>query len=365
MDQLLLAVLVFAVHLWAFCLVGYTLMRIGRVSGAQTGDILLSGYFGYFLLFELLCVPAQLSGMRTSRLGYVITAVLVFLQAGIVIDLMFRRRRTAYAALQRQIKCLSFGQIWQDHGPMLIILLGVVLYQIAAVVLSTSNSADAAYYIAESSVSAFTDRLGRYDVDNTSRLSRFNIRYIYSAYPMHNAVAARLSGLAAIIQAKSVMPAINVTAANLIYYRIGLALFKGKEKQNADIFVCFIFMINQLAGTLFQPGTFFYTRAYEGKSMVVNVVLPMILCGCLRLWNDASDRQAWIWIFLAGGAGMCFAGSGILAMPLTAACLLPTAIHHRRIRIVLFGMVSVLPIIVWGIVYTATSLGYISLKIRW
>ncbi len=365
MDQLRLAVLVFLGHLCVFYVMGYVLLRLFRVKNIQLGDTLLSGYFGYFLLFEVMCVPAQLKGVTTTRLGQCIVLLMAVLLGAVLIAAVIQHKKGQKGCCPAQGGALSLKAIWEEHGFMLIILAGVIVYQIIAVVLSTSNSTDAAYYVAESSVSAFTNRLGRYDVDNSQRLKRFYLRYVYSAFPMHNAVAARLSGLAAIIQAKTVMPAINVIIANLIYYRIGLVLFKEKDKQYTDMFVCFIFMINQLAGTLFLPGTFFFTRLYEGKGMIANLVLPMVLCCGLRLWNDAQDRSAWMWLFFSGGAGMCFAGSGILALFLEAVVLLPVILHHRRVKLLIGSFLSMLPIMIWCMVYAATKLGYISLKIRW
>lgn len=107
----------------------------------------------------------------------------------------------------------------------------VVLLQCLIVVLYKDTTVDAAYYVGTVTTSVYTDTLGRYNPFNGAILKTFQARYIFSAYPMNNAVWCRLLGVHPIVQAKVVMSCMNVIIANLIIYQIGKRCLTETERK--------------------------------------------------------------------------------------------------------------------------------------
>ncbi|MFR7395175.1 MAG: DUF6077 domain-containing protein [Blautia wexlerae] len=98
---------------------------------------------------------------------------------------------------------------------MIILAGAVVLLQCLIVIFYEDTTVDAAYYVGTVSTSVYTDTLGRYNPFNGAIQKAFQARYVFSAYPMHNAVWCRLLGIHPIVQAKIVMSCMNVLTANL------------------------------------------------------------------------------------------------------------------------------------------------------
>lgn len=117
------------------------------------------------------------------------------------------------------------------------------------------TTVDAAYYVGTVSTSVYTDTLGRYNPFNGAIQKAFQARYVFSAYPMHNAVWCRLLGIHPIVQAKQVMSCMNVVTANLIIYQIGKRLFDGNRKK-ADLMLVFVCVLQLFCGTIYSSGTF-------------------------------------------------------------------------------------------------------------
>lgn len=93
---------------------------------------------------------------------------------------------------------------------MIILAGAVVLLQCLIVIFYEDTTVDAAYYVGTVSTSVYTDTLGRYNPFNGAIQKAFQARYVFSAYPMHNAVWCRLLGIHPIVQAKQVMSCMNV-----------------------------------------------------------------------------------------------------------------------------------------------------------
>lgn len=144
---------------------------------------------------------------------------------------------------------------------MIILAGAVVLLQCLIVIFYEDTTVDAAYYVGTVSTSVYTDTLGRYNPFNGAIQKAFQARYVFSAYPMHNAVWCRLLGIHPIVQAKQVMSCMNVVTANLIIYQIGKRLFDGNRKK-ADLMLSLSVFISCFAVRFILPGTFFLSRSY-------------------------------------------------------------------------------------------------------
>lgn len=369
MKQMLTMGMVFALHFLVFLSMGTLVLRGAKKERFSVSFAVLIGYFCYFSVFEVLVVPLMLHQRSLTAFSYILLAVLFLaVAAGIVWGM---RNRLG------QIKVIP--AMLREHSLLLLLLFAVVAFQCYFAAIYYDGSADAAYYVGVASTSAYTDTLGTYNPYTGELLKTFNIRYVFSCYPLHNAFVAKVSGLPAIIQARTVMAVVNAVIANILYYHIGCALFKGKSKRYADLLVIFLFVINLYCNSIYLPASFLFRRLYEGKAVLANIIFPMILYCSIRLYQDEEDLAPWIYLFLCNLTGITFSGSAFMAVFAGSGAILPIILlrflkMRKEMSVpeaagqckkwVVSWIISMLPIFCWAFAYLLVKLQVISLSIK-
>ena len=210
------------------------------------------------------------------------------------------------------------------------------------------------------STSVYTDTLGRYNPYNGIILKVFQARYVFSAYPMNNAVWCRLLGIHPIVQAKLVMSCMNVITANLIIYQIGKRLFDGNRKK-ADLMAVFTCVLQLFCGTIYSSGTFFFTRSYEGKAILANIAIPAVLMCAIWYLQEKNDRNVWIVLFITAVSALTFSGSAIIFPIVIAAGMAPVAVMNKKISGLVYCAVCMIPSILYAAVFFACRIGLLTL----
>ncbi len=351
MGEILRMIGILLLHMLVYISLGTLILHLLRMREWSPGTAFITGYFGYFTLFEIISLPAEYWGMSTRRLAALTGAiVLLLMAAGLWI-------------LKQQMGKVQNGirKSIAEHGMFLPLVIVIVLLQCLIVALYVDGSQDAAYYVGTANIAVSSNQLGRFDPYTGRKITYFALRYFFSVYPFHNAVVSAASGIPVILQAKIIMPMLHVLAANLIWHRIGRALFKKQSVKYADLFVAVIFVIHCFSNTLFLPGQFYFTRLYEGKAIIANVVLAAVLLSHLVLWNNsfsekgkeskAMDRAAFVLLFMVSSSAICFAGSGYIAAILSGAAFVPVFFRKPSVRRAVWFVISVLPIACWMVMY--------------
>lgn len=350
MRELLTAGVGILIQLTVFFCIGSLLMHKLKME-ADTSQALIFGYLLYFAVFEILAVPMTLTWVPLKVLAWVWAVIL----AVVVCCAMFFLRKQ----WRKQVGQLS--HIWKCHSFLFLLVIGVVVLQCLIVVLYQDTTVDAAYYVGTVNTSVYTGTLGRYNPYTGLIYKNFQARYIFSAYPMNNAVWCQLTGAHALIQSKIVMSLINVLMANLIIYQIGKRLFKGGKRQ-ADLLLCFVCLLQLFSYTIYTSGTFFFTRSYEGKALIANVTIPVVLYCSIWFWQKEKDRNLWIMLFLASASAVAFSGSAIIFPFVISAGVLPVMLVKKQFSRFIPYVVCMLPTILYAAVYFAARSGLLTLR---
>ena len=244
----------------------------------------------------------------------------------------------------------AFLKYGKNHSVMIILAGAVVLLQCLIVIFYEDTTVDAAYYVGTVSTSVYTDTLGRYNPFNGAIQKAFQARYVFSAYPMHNAVWCRLLGIHPIVQAKQVMSCMNVVTANLIIYQIGKRLFDGNRKK-ADLMLVFVCVLQLFCGTIYSSGTFFFTRSYEGKAILANIAIPAVLMCAVWYLQEKNSRNVWIILFVTAVSALTFSGSAIIFPIVIAAGMAPAAVMNKRFSGLVYCAVCMLPSALYAAVF--------------
>ena len=369
MKILLLSAAALVIQLFLFLCLGSILMKIrGRKEYSLCSAALL-GYFAWFGIFEVICLVFEILLLPLKTLALVMA---LFAGCVILLGLYF-----GYRSWVESMNSLSYRM--KLHGWTVVFMLLALAASVAFVVLYYDASADSGWYVGTASTALSTNTIGRFDPSTGTQIRRFKARYALNCFPYHNAVMSSLfRGLPVIVQARSVMSAINMIMSFIGAYGLGLALFPDEEekgqkirsiknrpgsysRRRADLFVLMLFVVNMLSATIYMPGIFLYTRSYEGKALIINVVIPAVLAVCVRMWREIEEdsMRNLFWIM---AAAVCFSASSIMALILCLTALLPLiAIRGKWNR--LFPLVcACLPVLAWGAVYYLIQHGVFVLR---
>lgn len=369
MKILLLAAAALFIQLFIFLCAGSVVMRVrGRDEYSLCGASLL-GFFVYFGVFEVICLVCEVTLVPLTVLSYITAGVSVlFAAAGIVWG------HKCWLASLRSLR----GRL-KHHGAILIPVLIVLAATLLYVLLYYDASADSGWYVGTSSTALATDTIGRFDPSTGTMTQTFMARYALNCFPYHSAVVCVLiRGLPVIVQARSVMSVIDVLMSFTAVYYLGRALFgalpdgayirdggnslEASSRRRADLFVLAVCLVNLFSSTIYMPGVFLYTRSFEGKSLIVNVVLVSALCVCASLWREEGEECAFRDLFWIAAAGVCFSASSIMVTVLTFSAIVPLIALRGRWKMTAALILGNLPVIVWAVTYYLIQHGAIVLR---
>ena len=281
MKDVCLACIGFILQTMIFLAAGRLVFRVLKLKEDISLQLIL-GYLAYFAVFEILFTPMTLLWVPLSTAAGIWAVIMAVAVLGAFLCIRRHRHMDGTPGQTVRVKAEA---VWKQHSVMLLLLAAVIFLQCLIVIFYEDITVDAAYYVGTVSTSVYTNTLGRFDPFRGGILQNFQARYVLSAYPMNNAVWCRLLGIHPIVQAKIVMSCENVIIANLVIYQIGKRLF-GKNRKKADLMVLFVCVLQLFCGTIYTAGTFFFTRSYEGKAILANIVFPVVLMCALWLYEE-------------------------------------------------------------------------------
>lgn len=347
MKELCLACIGFVLEFAVFHAAGSLLSRVLKIERDGSLTFIL-GYMVYFAVFELVMVPMTLKWVSLTVASDIWAGAMIVIMLAALVCFGVKGSEQTHKSL------------WKDHSFMIIIAGAAVLLQCLIVILYKDTTVDAAYYVGTVSTSVYTDTLGRYNPFNGTILKNFQARYVFSAYPMNNAVWCRLLRIHPIVQSKLVMSCMNVIVSNMIIYQIGKRLFDGDRKK-ADLMVVFTCILQLFCGTIYSSGTFFFTRSYEGKAILANVAIPAVLMCAIWYLQEKNSRNVWIVLFITAISALTFSGSAIIFPIVIAAGMAPAAVMNRRFSGMAYCAVCMLPSALYAAVFFACRVGFLTL----
>lgn len=348
MKEIVLAGIAFLLQFSVFISIGNILMYKMKLKKDLSMSLLL-GYIAYFSVFGIFMIPLTFMWVSLSAAAK-IWAVGMFVCVGIAVGIFLKTRKESSYKKARK----GFDWFWTA-------VFAVVLLQCLIVIFYQDVTVDATYYVGQVSTSVYTDTLQRYNPYTGKILKNFSVRYVFSSYPMHNAVWCRLTGVHPIVQAKIVMSVMNVLVANVLIYQVGKRFF-GHQKRKAGLMVCIVAFLQLFSYTIYTPGTFFFTRCYEGKAILANISMILVFYCGIWFWQEAEDKRMWIFLMLTNISAITFSGSAIIMPAAVSAAILPGILKTRKFKKLVSYIVVMLPSILYLAVYVGNKLGYFSFR---
>lgn len=298
-----------------------------------------AGFLAQIACFEILAVICMLTDIWTpfARLRVLYTACALALSAAGVF--VFTKKKRKGETVVRVVNPVRDRETAVWYG----IFFLLVFFQAGMALYQASFDGDDTYYVAQSLISQVTDRM--YTIEPyTGHATPLDSRHALALITVWQAYLAKLSGIHAAILAHTVMPLFLIPFSYLVLYVTGRALFP--EADTRLPFFLILLCVLRIFGnvSIYTPETFLLTRTWQGKSILANIVLVLVLWIFLQLFEDSSRKGFWFLLALVNVfAGTCTSIGVFLSAGLAALFCGALFLYRREARVLLYGALSLIP----------------------
>ncbi|MCR5746647.1 MAG: hypothetical protein K6G03_02970 [Lachnospiraceae bacterium] len=304
-----------------------------------------AGFFFYFFLFALCCIPVMLRW----RPLHVLTRIWIF----VILLLCVIGAVRGIKSCKPDFKSIL---VYINNNRLAFFGIFSVLAVFAAIVIiSYQFTLDASFYVGSVTTALQTDTVNMYDPFTGDWLDHYEMRYFFATFPMNDAVMCSIFHVHPLIWCKITMSAVAIVLTFMLLYMIGRQLFDASAGK-LFLFILFASIANFFMITIYTTATFLTTRNYEGKCLLGNVVLPGIIYIYIMLLKNVKDRRTWMLLFLlALGSPVLSSSSNMLVPAMIGVTILPLAILRKDITVIFKSALCMLP----GIILTAIYILYV------
>lgn len=353
MIEFLKCVFMIMIFLVVFTAFGYLGSYLVKRKSSLVENLVL-GLFFYFALFQLFALPLILLKQHLILLTgiwlAVVTSVLVC--AFIVLYKTVRKQGKPKWSLPNKKTIVCY-----------MAMAGVVLFFCYFTAIQNYWGWDTAFYIGTISTTVDTDTMYLINGENGAAETALPLRYALSSFYMNSAVFCKITGIGVVSFQKYVMGTLDVILYFAIAYLLGQALFRNSNTKTTG-FLWIVGILNLFFLSEYTTSQFLILRAYEAKSYCANVVLPTILWLMLLLHKDIENRANWKVLFVIMMASVPISMSAILIAPaMLGIAVLGESIVNRNGKVLLRGIVCMIPNMVYLVMYLLYTLDVFVIKV--
>lgn len=360
MQQLAICAAVLLISLGVYYLLGWAVCARYHWNLVMP-EIFCVGFFLYHALFQVIAEIMIFSKQRLHVLGRTWLVILILL---LVLAVSTLRMETGKGA----VTSASVTRI-RPGGPVRLLLwlmaAAVICECATALLLQRSIGWDFAYYIGNMTTSVSTDTMYLYDGSSGMLRETMELRYALSSFYMNTAWISQMTGVSALLLQKYVTGIVLVLLANAIVYSFAMEVFL-KDKKKAALVVTITILMNVFWDVYDTSAQFLFLRGYEAKAYCANVVLPMTVYLCFRIWNKPEAMRNWAELFLVAFASVAVSMSSILLVPAAIGIMMLAQIIVSRqgnwtfVRRTIYCL---LPNVFYLLVYFASTKGWLVVRV--
>lgn len=295
-----------------------------KYSKLNATNVIINGYILVTVYFQILSTPFMYFETRFDYLYYLFIISIFF--ACIVAVVKINKNIKQSNASKH-----SFGKDINRYlkNKMLLVMLTIILIQIVLVVVFQHKDADDSFYVTQ--INSILDKNRIMSCDQSTGLSQFPFNNVYKlvGYEVLLAVISKVFNIHGAILSHSILPILFIPLYYLIMYNTGKKLFKNNNKY---IFILIISILNIFSGySVYSQGAFLLFRIWQGKALIVNITLPLLLNVFLEIFDEEKIKKAsLIQIFCILVLGMHYSTIGIYIVPMAYLCFTITYFVKTR-----------------------------------
>ena len=268
--------------------------------------LLLSGYLVIWGSFEILILP-MIYFRISLHVAVYIFMILYLISAAVGLCINYKFFAGWRESLAKSLK----GVHWTFWAAIVIIIL-----QTYVSVRYMHLDQDDAFYVATASTAVHTDTLMEVDPYMGFKYEVLPSRYVLSPFPVFTAVWSSLIQIHPTILAHTVLPGVFIPMAYLVYFLLGKRFFaNSKRQQGTFLLLCAIIQMFSYY-SVYTSGSFLLFRIWQGKAVLVNVLLPLAFYFAIRTVKDNSNKADWVMLFFICTASCLVSSMGIMLTPI-------------------------------------------------
>ncbi|MBE5844857.1 MAG: hypothetical protein E7302_11935 [Butyrivibrio sp.] len=396
-----------ALIFWLFIIpmcMGQLVLNFLPITKRTAGINFLCGYLLSFAVFEVVAIPCMFkiqygAFAHCVRIFYVLEIILSLIGVILTVRRVRKAIRNGYVPKYKEdfrggrlktFFCLTFQGEEKAEPAALIsprtdvrmmryqysiesivffcVFLAIVAFQLFMAVFMAPFDGDDAYYVVETLLAQQADVMNTI-LPYTGSSTPLQARHAMAVFTMWEAFIAKVSGVHATIVCHSVLPLVILPLVYIVYLEIGRILL-GVKQELLPIFMIIIALFLMFGNTsIYTAETFLMMRTWQGKAMVANFIIPMILWIFLWLFEDCRKpgylwkeetyggtrvirNSSWILLFMVNMAAGIMSSMGIMfGSGLVALFSFMLLVYTRDIKIIPKAALSVIPSIVYLLVY--------------
>lgn len=334
------AVLIITMLLIVNYIVGNLMLPIMK-SQSQEGNPIVIGFLFWVGVFQILVIPFMYFHTKFSYL-YILMIVVFLCTFGIAV----------YKYIKKQKVKISFKINW-----ILAITLILILLQAIAYIFLQHSDADDSFYIAEITTILDSNQILAFDPTTGDANFLFQSQYELVGYEVLLSILCKAFQINPATFCHTLLPIVLL----VVHYCVVYELCKKITKESTDIAFLVVTITNMFSGyAVYSRGAFLLFRLWQGKAVLVNIVLPILL---LLFWDifekKCVDKRDILLMTLCTYSAFCTSAVGLYLVPLAYAAytltfLLYTKVLKQTLKLCL-PMILALPYV--GIKYCVMAQG--------
>lgn len=308
-------------------IVGYGALRVIKQPSDMGKDVVY-GNIIIWALFQIICFPSAIFNIPFSNLKYMIVCIVIVITCGICIGC-----REIFGVYCKRIKNFIL-----DKNPLKWIIIGIVaLWMIWEIVMQHSD-ADDYEFVAYTTSAIQGNTIFGINPNTGMNVTSCPTKRIIAPFSILIAIYADIINVHPAVMSHSVMPALLVGLAYIIYDLLGMEIFKEKKndvkaKQKCYIFLLFLSVMLVFGGYSTRSlGAMLILRSWQGKAVLAAIMLPLIfeeLIECMKCGVTFSRWLVLMTTILA--ATVTSAMTEILVPPLIGCYAIIYALRKKNI----------------------------------
>ncbi len=243
-----------------------------------------------------------------------------------------------------------------EHKILAAVFMMLWLLQMIMLIVQAVNDGDDAYYM------AIANQAQNSGIMYTANVYSFggtilNYRYALAPFPIWIAFLARISGIHTLTIGHIILGIILVTMSYIIYAQIGKELFGVNYRKRLQMLILIAVLYIWGNTSSHTAESFLLLRSRQGKSLVSGLVFPAIICLLIKTGHLLEQKRQIEWknfllaavIVLSGCIGSTLGGALIIL--LWGSGLFFLALGYKRFRILPVGVLSILPGMIFVVMY--------------
>lgn len=302
----------------------------------------VQGWLIMMSVFQLLVIPMIFLRIRFHVLVIIWSVGMLALA---ILSLVLARRTYTYKAikLKRYLKAIPWTMV------LAIILISI---QTLVIVFFQHVDDDDAFYVGTAVTTIQNNSMYEIDPYTGAQYGMFPSRYVLSPFPVFIALIGKLTMLHPTIMAHTILPFFLIPLAYLVYYLIGKELFR-KDSKKIGTFLCMVSVLNIWGNfSVYTTSSFLMFRIWQGKSILGNILLPLVLFCMLRLSKDERKWYYWLLMITLVLSGSMVSSMGIFLMPMSLGIYaVINAIIKKEVKTFFKILLCCIPSVIYGFIY--------------